>query len=303
MLTPQEVADKTFKQAFVGGYDMPAVDEFLEMLTEDYSNLYKENAVLKNKMKVLVEKLEEYRGNEDSIRQAYMAISAQARTELDNARAEGEKIMGEARLQAEEYTGNIEKLVAREEKRLSVMREQTASFVNILKECYGRQMEQLEIILTASMEDSPKKKHDDAVRATAEAIKISLAMDDEDDEPPMEPTVRVSAEPEAPAESAAEPVREPQAAQTQPQEPQAARSEPEAAPAEPEQASAPQEKKPETDEDLIYSIQQSMTATFSEEVDWTPEEISEVRRPSFNFTSLPDNFGHKHRQKGKRGRE
>ena len=50
-----------------GGYDMQTVDEFLEPLTEDYITLYKENAVLKSKMKVLVEKLEEYRAQEQSM--------------------------------------------------------------------------------------------------------------------------------------------------------------------------------------------------------------------------------------------
>ena len=34
---------------------MQQVDDFLEPLTEDYIMLYKENSVLKSKMKVLVE--------------------------------------------------------------------------------------------------------------------------------------------------------------------------------------------------------------------------------------------------------
>ena len=59
MFTPQEIQEKTFVKAVFGGYDMQTVDEFLEPLAEDYITLYKENAVLKSKMKVLVEKLEE----------------------------------------------------------------------------------------------------------------------------------------------------------------------------------------------------------------------------------------------------
>ena len=48
-------------QGVLGGYNMTQVDEFLDVLTEDYSALYSENAVLKSKMKVLVEKVEELR--------------------------------------------------------------------------------------------------------------------------------------------------------------------------------------------------------------------------------------------------
>ena len=68
MLTPQEVSTHAFAKASFGGYNMSMVDEFLDELTDDYTALYKENAALKAKMKVLVEKVEEYRATEDSMR-------------------------------------------------------------------------------------------------------------------------------------------------------------------------------------------------------------------------------------------
>lgn len=70
MITPQQLDEVTFAKALFGGYDMASVDEFLEPFTEDYITLYKENALLKNKMRVLVEKLEQYRQNEASLREA-----------------------------------------------------------------------------------------------------------------------------------------------------------------------------------------------------------------------------------------
>ena len=47
MLTPQEVSEHAFAKASFGGYNMAMVDEFLDQLTEDYTAIYKENAVLK----------------------------------------------------------------------------------------------------------------------------------------------------------------------------------------------------------------------------------------------------------------
>ena len=49
MFTPQEVSEKTFPKtsALTAGYNMAAVDEFLDPLTEAYTALYKENAALK----------------------------------------------------------------------------------------------------------------------------------------------------------------------------------------------------------------------------------------------------------------
>ena len=68
MLTPQEVKSRAFQRASFGGYNMGQVDEFLDILTEDYTALYNDNAVLKSKMKVLVDKVEEYRSTEEAMR-------------------------------------------------------------------------------------------------------------------------------------------------------------------------------------------------------------------------------------------
>ena len=64
MFTPQQIDQISFGKATFGGYNMQQVDEFLEPLTEDYVTLYKENALLKSKMRVLASKLEEYRKGE-----------------------------------------------------------------------------------------------------------------------------------------------------------------------------------------------------------------------------------------------
>ena len=70
MLTPQEVSEKVFPKSsgFGNGYAMAQVDEFLDTLTEDYTALYKENVTLKAKLKILAEKVEEYRATADAMR-------------------------------------------------------------------------------------------------------------------------------------------------------------------------------------------------------------------------------------------
>ena len=78
MLTPQEVSERAFAKASFGGYNMAMVDEFLDILTADYSTLYNENAVLKSKMKVLVDKVEEYRATEEAMRKALMTAQRMA---------------------------------------------------------------------------------------------------------------------------------------------------------------------------------------------------------------------------------
>ena len=59
MYTPQEVSEKTFPKStgLTSGYNMTAVDEFLDGLTEDYTALYKDNTTLKAKLKMLADKM------------------------------------------------------------------------------------------------------------------------------------------------------------------------------------------------------------------------------------------------------
>ena len=59
MITAQDIREKTFEKSRFGGsgYDMASVDDFLEELADDITSSQKENAVLKSKMKVLVDKI------------------------------------------------------------------------------------------------------------------------------------------------------------------------------------------------------------------------------------------------------
>lgn len=91
MLTPQEVSSHAFPKAVMGGYNMGSVDEFLDQLTDDYTALYKENAALKAKMKVLVEKVEDYRATEDSMRATLLTAQKMA----DSIVKEAEQKRGE----------------------------------------------------------------------------------------------------------------------------------------------------------------------------------------------------------------
>ena len=101
MFTPQEVSEKVFpKSSFgSGGYAMAAVDEFLDTLTEDYTALYKENVALKAKLKVLAEKVEEYRATEDAMRSTLLTAQRMAAKLVQEAQEEKDNLLNEARAQ------------------------------------------------------------------------------------------------------------------------------------------------------------------------------------------------------------
>ena len=103
MFTPQEVSEKVFPKASFGGggYNMASVDEFLDALTEDYTALFKENVTLKAKLKVLAEKVEEYRSTEEAMRQALLTAQKMAAKLVQEAQSEKEKILADAQVEAQ----------------------------------------------------------------------------------------------------------------------------------------------------------------------------------------------------------
>ena len=129
MLTPQDIQNKEFAKAVFGGYDMASVDDFLEQLTEDYSALYKDNQLLKGKLKVLVEKVEEYRSTEDAMRMALLTaqkmsddMTAETRKKCDEMLAEAARASDEARAKALED-------ITHEDMKLEAAKIKTSSFV------------------------------------------------------------------------------------------------------------------------------------------------------------------------------
>ena len=130
MFTPQEVSEKTFpKASFSGGYNMAAVDEFLDSLVEDYTALYKENATLKAKLKVLAEKVEEYRATEDAMRSTLLAAQKMAANMVEEAKAEKEQVLAKARAEAAAQVADLEQQTQLAKDKLVVAQQKLAEFV------------------------------------------------------------------------------------------------------------------------------------------------------------------------------
>ncbi len=134
MFTPQQIEQVTFNRATFGGYDMQAVDEFLEPLLEDYVTLYKENALLKSKMKVLVTKLEEYRNNEASMKDAIVNAQKTCDKMVKEAEAKCTQMIIDANAAALENAKNADALIAAENDRVEDARKAAAAKITELQE-------------------------------------------------------------------------------------------------------------------------------------------------------------------------
>lgn len=152
MLTPQEVSARSFTKAVMGGYNMTMVDEFLDELTEDYTSLYKENASLKAKMKVLVEKVEEYRATEDSMRATLLTAQKMADSLIKEAEAKRDGILQQAEAAAREKLDGYRKEADEYTKRLQLGQSQLQRFVDESRHLCEKQLQFLEELPTRPLE-------------------------------------------------------------------------------------------------------------------------------------------------------
>lgn len=144
MLTPQEVSGRAFSKAAFGGYNMAMVDEFLDELTDDYTSLYKENAALKAKLKVLVDKVEEYRATEDSMRAALLTAQRMANTMVEEAEEKKKTMLAGAEDEARAKIGALQSDVELEQRRLNAAKAATAEFLQKTRELAQAQLALIE---------------------------------------------------------------------------------------------------------------------------------------------------------------
>ena len=192
MFTPQEVSEKTFPKSarFNEGYQMAAVDEFLDSLTEDYTALFKENVALKAKLKVLAEKIEEYRSTEDSMRATLVTAQKMAAKLVQDAQTEKENMIADARKDAAVEMAKLEAETEQVRRKLGTAQKSLADFIKQSNDLITKQKNFLESLPEL---DAPQLKEDTmSVTVTDIGVEIRKAFEDE----PIQPVKEEPKEPE-----------------------------------------------------------------------------------------------------------
>lgn len=171
MTTPQEIREKVFEKAVFNGYDMASVDEFMDTLANELTSLQKENAALKAKMKVLVDKIEEYRSNENALNMAMLSAQKLSVQIESDARSRATAIVNEADAQAAATIGSIDERVAQEEARLQAAKISTAKFLDSALTMCRQQLDRLEAISVASRDELNTEAVEE-VRIPMETVEI-----------------------------------------------------------------------------------------------------------------------------------
>ena len=175
MLTPQNFREKTFDKAIFGGYDMAAVDDFLDEAANDYSAIAKENMVLKNKMKVLVDKIEEYRTTEDTMRQTLLSAQKLAAEIEAEARGKAEAVLADAKREAERITRESYTQRSTEEARLLEAKRESTKYIETMRTICSKQLDFLDGLQNLKLTDmQPEPKKERQFNETVKNIEASV---------------------------------------------------------------------------------------------------------------------------------
>ena len=99
MIAPIEIENKEFKKG-LRGYREDEVDEFLDLVKEDYEQLYRENADLKEKIRLYQEQINKYENIEETLNATLITAQRAAEDTCSAANRKSKIIVEEADLKA-----------------------------------------------------------------------------------------------------------------------------------------------------------------------------------------------------------
>lgn len=174
MINPKDIQGKKFeKSAF--GYKAEEVDSYLKDIAISYATMMKENDDCEGKILKLIDKVNEYREDEDALKEALLGAQKQGNRVLADAKSEAERIIREASEKAEKLlkdaTANSERLIIvtkqqydTDKNKLAILQKEVSNFKSSLSELYNKQLRLIMEIPEVDDDDEPQQaeiKHEE----------------------------------------------------------------------------------------------------------------------------------------------
>ena len=206
MITEQDIREKCFEKARVGGYNMDEVDMFLDELADSAAASQKEIATLNAKMKYLADKIREYQSTEEAMNQALISAQKLAKSIQDDAQAkadalvasaqkEADDIVASAKAESDRICGGIEQTRKAEELRYQKAQAAAAEYIQKVRMLLDREQSFLSTLAEADLTGAI------VTPAPAEKKAIAAPAEEPEEEVEEEPEEEIPAE-EAPVEEA-----------------------------------------------------------------------------------------------------
>ena len=142
MMTPSELREYEFKGAGRNAYKSDDVDTFFGEVAVAYEKIYRENAELVKRIGLLADRLEQFKHDEEQIKQAVIGaqkaadiIVKEAERSVEDSKSEAEAILAAAKGEADIIKSDAEKqAIADSDLLLSIARDKAEEIINKAKE-------------------------------------------------------------------------------------------------------------------------------------------------------------------------
>lgn len=169
MLTISEIKNKKFeKSAF--GYKVEDVENFLNEIIDCISNIENEKAETEKKLVVLANKIEEYRNEEDSLRQALLGAQKLGDSILKEAKNRAEIMMRDATIKSENIVKNVKDEVKREEVILNKMKREVDLFRTKMLTMYNSHIDMIKSLPEVERAEAEEEVIEPKVEAPVEPV-------------------------------------------------------------------------------------------------------------------------------------
>jgi DivIVA domain-containing protein len=144
-LTPLDVRKKKgdFRKV-MRGYDPESVDNFLEVVVSRMEELVRENSALSARVDGMAGAMAEYRERERAMNEALVSAQQLREDMRDQARREADLILREARAQGERIVGDAKRQVSLALEALRRIQGQRVRFLRIFRAMVERQLGEIE---------------------------------------------------------------------------------------------------------------------------------------------------------------
>ena len=207
MLTLEEINQISFHRAGKNGYNAADVDQFIDDVAATVEQLTAEKAELVRKLEILANKIEQYRKDEETVRNALITSQKLSDTTLKEAQTKADYIIRSAEKKAKNILTEAEMATEREKDKFEALHAETAALRTEIIDLYKKHLKS--VVDDFPTEDEVKAKRQELderypFRPVEEMVSADVDADVDDE------TVRVAepvkAEPEqAAADKSSEP--------------------------------------------------------------------------------------------------
>lgn len=158
MLTIDEIKNISFRKATLsGGYRAEDVDAFIDEVIASFEQLKKEKTNLVHKIDIIATRVEQYKSDEETVRNALLASQKVSDACIREAKEKAAKIVRDAENKAQALLVDANKMTAFEKENYLQLQSDAVALRNELIELYRNHIKAIDDLPTAAdLEDSKK---------------------------------------------------------------------------------------------------------------------------------------------------